>query len=80
MSYILILMSFQTIYSINYGSREATFFFCLSSISSKWLQLKVQEQREKLASREKIRSWKTGLKAAALVKFPIPPVCFYSQF
>ena len=30
------------------SSREATFFFCLSSISSKWLQLKTQAQREKL--------------------------------
>ena len=29
-------------------------------ISSKWLQLKAQEQREKVTLREKIRLWKTA--------------------
>ena len=36
-------------------SREATFLFFLSSISFAWLQLKAQEQREKVTLREKIR-------------------------
>ena len=40
------------------------FFFCLSSIGSKWLQLKAQKQRGKVASHEKICSWKTGLRKA----------------
>ena len=31
------------------SSREETFFFYLGRISSKWLQLKAQEQREKVA-------------------------------
>ena len=40
---------------------RSDFFFCLNLISSTCFQPKAQGQREKVALRENIRWWKTGL-------------------